>query len=865
MRRRIMRALLFLLAVAIVGSVAAAFWIRSQVRSSLPQLEGTLRVPGLAGAVTVTRDALGIPTIRGGSREDVAWATGFLHAQDRFFQMDLMRRRAAGEVAALAGARALEVDREVRVHRFRAEAAGAVTLMPPADRAILDAYTAGVNHGLASLAGRPFEYLLLGQEPQRWRPEDSLLVVLSMFITLQNSTAAYESALGTMYDVLPREMAAFLSSPGTEWDTPVIGQTFDVPPIPGPEIYNPRAHRARKPPTSNSQLPIDRKRPTSNSQLPISPSRWSLAFGSWRREAIWELGVESEAIAGSNNWVVSGKLTNDGGALVANDMHLSVRVPNIWYRAMLEFPPPAPTTAGFGEAGPAPSHPRTVAPSHPRSLIGVTLPGLPSLVVGSNTHVAWGFTNTYADWGDLVILELDPSNPNRYRTPDGRREFEQYREVIAVAGEAADQLDVRWTIWGPVLGADHRGRLRALRWVAHSADQLAAKGITPFESAQSVEEAFADANGRGTPGQNLVVADRSGRIGWTVYGSIPRRVGHDGALPSSWADGSRGWSGWLGAAEYPRIVDPPDGRIWTANARVVDGDMLAKLGDDSYDVGSRARIIRDRLMATERFTPRDMLRIQLDTSAVFMARWRDLILRTLTPQAAAARPDRAEFRALVERDWTGEASPESAAYGFAREFREEVSRRVMTFILAECYEADASFDHTTNRRREGPIWKLLTERPMHLLDPAFATWDDLLLASIDSVIQYAVAQGDLEDISWADYNVTTYRHPLSPGLPFIGRLLDMPIRPVPGDLFTPRVTWGSNAASQRMVVSPGREADGIMQMPTGQSGHPLSPFYRNSHDAWLTGDPTPFLPGPPIHQLTLVPWGQTPVRDDSTP
>jgi penicillin amidase len=792
MRRRLTRALLLLVAVALAAGLAAGFWIRAQLRSSLPQLAGTHQLPGLTERVIVDRDALGVPTIRGRSREDVARATGFVHAQDRFFQMDLGRRRSAGELAALVGPRAVEADLEIRIHRFRAEARRALSLLRPADRALLDAYAGGVNAGLSSLGGKPFEYLLLRQDPQPWRPEDSLLVVLSMFITLQDHTASYESTLATMYDVLPREMAAFLSSPGTEWDTPVIGPAFSVPAIPGPEIYDLRSRRRGKPP-----IELARNRPP-----------------------------RDEGSIGSNSWVVAGPLTPDGGALVANDMHLSVRVPNTWYRAMLEW-----------DGG---------------TLIGVTLPGVPALVVGSNTHVAWGFTNTYADFADLVLLEVDPDNPERYRAPGGWRDFERHQETIAVAGESSQRLDVRWTIWGPVAGIDHRGRLRAVRWVAHSAERLAAKGMTPFEAARTLEEAFDDSNGRGTPGQNIVVADRTGRIGWTIYGSIPRRVGIDGAVPSSWADGTRGWNGWLDTADYPRIVDPPGGRIWTANARVVDGEMLAKLGDDSYEVGSRARIIRDRLMASGRFTPRDMLAMQLDTRAEFMSRWRDLILRTLTP-AAMSTPERAQLRGIVERDWTGEASIDSSAYRFAREFRENVSTRVMTFLLSECYEADASFDHTTNRRREGPVWKLIAERPMHLLDPAFASWNDLLLASIDSVIERGIAQGNLEDRSWGEYNVTTYRHPLSVSLPFVGRLLDMPMRQIPGDLFTPRVSWGSNAASQRMAVSPGREADGIMQMPTGQSGHPLSPFYANSHEPWVTGEPTPFLPGPPAHRLTLVP------------
>ncbi len=283
--------------------------------------------------------------------------------------------------------------------------------------------------------------------------------------------------------------------------------------------------------------------------------------------------------------------------------------------------------------------------------------------------------------------------------------------------------------------------------------------------------------------------------------------------------------------------------------------MLAKLGDGSYEVGSRATIIRNRLMAQERFTNADLLRIQLDTSADFLARWRELILRTITQAAMTGHPDRATFRDIVESGWSGHASPDSVAYRLTRVFREQVVTHVIRFLLAECYEADPEFDYLTVRRREGPIWTLVTEKPQHLLDPQYATWNDLLLAAVDEVISQALdgRSGSLRDRVWSEYNVTAYRHPLSASLPLIGRWLDMPIRPLPGDLFTPRMHWGSAAASERMVVSPGREAEGIMHMPTGQSGHPLSPFYGSSHQAWVNGDPTPFLPGAPKHTLTLMP------------
>jgi penicillin amidase len=807
MRRRFLIVTSVLLAVLLVAAASALLWGRSELRASLAILDGQQRLSGLSGAVTVTRDALGIPAIRGTSREDVARASGFLHAQDRYFQMDLSRRRAAGELSALVGGRALAVDREIRIHRFRAQARRAVSLLSPRDRRILDAYVAGVNAGLAALAGPPFEYRVLRHAPQPWRAEDSLLVVLSMFIVLQDTDGSYEAALATMYDVLPSAVADFVAPRGTEWDSPVVGGPLPAPPVPDAATYDLRQRRTGKP------------------RVPARP-RPEIA-------AVWDGAPARDAAAlGSNNWVVAGALTDTGRPLLANDMHLTVRVPNTWYRAMADW-----------EDGGA---------SH--RVVGVMLPGLPAFVVGSNTHVAWGFTNTYADWSDIVLLEVDPANPRRYRTPDGWRDFDRYDETFEIAGQAAQRDVVNWTIWGPVLGPDHRGRPRAYRWAAHSAERLAV-AIVPLESATTVAEASEIANGLGAPGQNMVLADSAGSIAWTVYGAIPRRTGFDGRVPQSWADGARGWSGWLAPSEYPRIVNPESGRIWTANARVVDGEMLARLGDGSYEVGSRARTIRDRLAARGRFSARDMLAIQLDTSGGFLRRWRGLLLRTLTPDATRDDPQRAELREAVAATWTGQASPESAAYRFTRVFRENVSQRVMMFLLSECFEADAAFDYTVLRNREGPIWRLLTERPLHLLDPHYPAWEALLLDAVDAMLEdlAQIGGGPLADHHWSQFNVTTYRHPLSASLPFLGRLLDMPIEALPGDLFTVRMHWGSIASSERLVVSPGDEASAIMQMPTGQSGHPLSPFYANSHPAWVRGDATPLLPGTPAHTLRLVP------------
>ncbi len=191
------------------------------------------------------------------------------------------------------------------------------------------------------------------------------------------------------------------------------------------------------------------------------------------------------------------------------------------------------------------------------------------------------------------------------------------------------------TVWGPVIDHDHQKRPRAIRWVAHDTEGVN-MGLLEVEGATTMEEAMRLANLAGSPHQNFVIADDQGRIGWTIMGRIPRRVGFDGRLPTSWADGSHRWEGYLAPEEYPRIIEPESGRIWTANARVVSGDMLAKLGDGGYDFGARAQQIRDDLLATEKASEADMLRIQLDDRAVFLERWRELLLETLGDEAVAA-------------------------------------------------------------------------------------------------------------------------------------------------------------------------------------------------------------------------------------
>ncbi len=799
--RRILRWLAIGAGVLVILLLAGGLWVRSRLVASLPQLDGEREVSGLGADVTIRFDDLGVPSVHAADRIDLAQAVGFLHAQNRFFQMDLMRRQAAGELAGLFGAGLVNADRRNRVHRFRARAEAILDGLPEDDRRELQAYADGVNAGLAALGAPPFAYQVIRSEPVAWSAEDSVLAILSMFVMLDDNDGSRDSAVGLMHDLLPGPLFAFLVPPGTEWDAPIVGEAFETPPVPGPDVFDLRSSGV----------------PAGTVQAEAAPAGDE---GGW------------EEAAGSNNWAVAGALTADGGALLANDMHLPLGVPNIWYRASLS------TDDGIG------------------AVTGVTLPGVPVVVVGSNTHVAWGFTNSYGDWVDLVIVERDPDDPNRYLAPDGPLPFEHHAETIQVAGGDNETLDVVTTIWGPIIDQDYLGRPRALRWIAYD-DGAVDTGLSRMATAGTLEEALTVGETSGLPPQNMLVADDTGRIGWTIAGAMPRRVGFPAPLaerlPMSWADGVHRWDGWLDPEEYPRLVDPPGGLLWTANARVADGWMLAAIGDGGYPSGARAGQIRDDLRGLDRPAAGDMLDIQLDDRALFLTRWHDLLLETLSDAAVAADPRRARLRRLVET-WGGRAAIDSAGYRMVRAFRYFLARQTFDAITAACRKADPRFDYLITAQEEGPLWRLVTERPMHLLDPKFDSWDTALLAAVDTTIDTMERDGfTLEDRTWGRRNTTRIRHPLSLGVPMLSSWLDMPAVPLPGDSDMPRFQAPSDGASERMVVSPGREAMGLFHMPCGQSGHPMSPHYRDGHAAWEQGAPTPFLPGPPVHTLTLHP------------
>lgn len=749
--------------VLVVGLVLAVALLL--VRGSLPRLEGSRAVTGVGDRVTIERDRQGVVDIQAATRADAAFGLGFVHAQDRFFAMDLNRRAASGSLAELFGRVALEYDRSIRIHRFEAVAEEVLAGLTPRQATVLDAYAAGVNAGLDDLRARPFEYWLLRQPPRPWQPRDTVLVLLAMFLDLQDRRAGIDTARGLLAELASPALRGFLVPDGSEWDAPLVGEAIPPPALPGPD---------------------------------------DLGVGSERSATL-----DEDEPAGSNAFALAGNRTQGGGALLANDMHLGLRVPNIWYRARF----------AWTEGG------------RKHEVAGATLPGTPALVVGSNRFVAWGFTNAYGDWLDLVELEVDAG---RYRTPLGWQQFRAYADTIEVAGGEPEVVTFRTTRWGPVVDGP-QGRPRALLWVAQEPGGVNLD-VLSLETARGVDEVLDLAPGCGLPAVNVLVADRDGRVGWTVMGRVPRRVGFDGAIPVSLADGERGWEGWLDAAEVPRVVDPADGALWSANSRHADPAGQRVLGDSGLALGARAQQIRDGLAALSEAREADLLAIQLDDRAIFLARWATLLREVLPPEVSGGLDD-----------WDGRASVGSVSYHVVDTFRSRVHDAVMAHLTADLVATVPEFPVGRLPRREVPVWAAVSSRAPHLLPAGHADWDAFLRACAADAIDTA------GDTNWGEANRLAMRHPLSRAVPWLSGWIDLPSRPMPGDRFLPRVQGPAFGASQRMVVSPGREESGIFHMPGGQSGHPLSPYFRAGHRDWVEGRPSPFLPGPPQHRLELRP------------
>ena len=790
------------LLVGIFVVIPVAF-IYLMLSGSKPKLDGAASAPGLGASVTITRDSLGIPTIVASTRADLAYGTGFVHAQDRFFEMDLSRRLAAGELSEIFGVLALGQDREARFFRFRSVAQAVLAQATAEQREEIEAYARGVNAGLASLRTRPWEYIALQVTPQSWKAEDVVLVSYAMWWDLQHNSLRREKVRRAINIKLGGPECAggwkcsleFFYPRGTSWDSPnTAGEATAAAPI---RMLTPDELDLRGAHSRTSQSVV----------------------------------VNREALVGSNGWAVGGSHTESGGALVASDMHLGLRVPAIWYRARLQLKPAGATTPTL-------------------DLNGITLPGAHVLIAGSNGHIAWSFTNSYGDWVDVTFVPCVAVDGKSVRTAGESIPLTTVHERIVAKARKVDLLLPVSTGPDGVLFETEpsSGRCWFAHWLA-TVPGATNFNITELETATTVAQAVDLAPTIGIPHENMVVGDSEGHIAWTVAGRIPDTT--DAKLRLT------GEAPWTTSANHPRLVDPPSGRVWTANARPIDDSAAeAAIGGDEaalgaeYDLGARAMQVHDDLFAlASPAKPQDMLKIQIDDRALFLTRWRDLMIRLLDDAALREHPQRAELKRLID-GWNARATPDSVGYRLVRAYRNQTESAVWHMLLAGM-DVDAP-DAPPPSQFEGALWEMVTQRPAHLMNATYPDWRAFLLAQVDETIS-GLQCSQLDRCTWGSSHPVRVRHPMADSLPLLAPFVNMPAIDVPGDHDMPRVQDGAFGASERFAVTPGREAEGYLHIAGGQSGHPLSPYYEAGFREWAEGKPLPFLPGPAEHTLTLQP------------
>jgi penicillin G amidase len=540
---------IYLLILALLIVAAAAGFAYRRIKQSLPQLDGTIQVPGLANKVEVRRDARGVPHLHAQSLEDLVFAQGYVTAQDRLWQMDLSRRLAFGELAEIFGEALVPRDVENRTLGFRQAAGRAVEEMDPASQKLIVTYAAGVNAFIQSHKDSlPIEFPLLGYQPRPWEPVDSFGVVLNMAKALNTDWPDELMAEHIRSKVSP-ELYSDLFPDRSPLDHPVAD------PVPAP---------AKPPQHSRAQTPanLEALDPVLAALLPSHETSMGL---------------------GSNNWVLSGIHTQSGKPLLANDPHLGHSIPSVWYMIHLKAP-------GL-------------------DVIGVTFPGLPLVVIGHNERIAWGMTNTGPDVQDLYQESFNFNDPNKYLHNGEWVNAEVRQEIIKVHKGNDYVITVRTTRHGPVIS--HEGnRDLALQWTVLQLHALRFPFLK-IDRAQNWPEFVAALHDFTGPEQNFVYADVDGNIGYYAPAWIPIRAHGDGSLPSIGSTDDHDWTGYIPFDSLPHSYNPPSGMIATANGRVVPDDYPYFI-THKWDPGYRTARIYQLLEAKNQFTVADMLRVQTD-------------------------------------------------------------------------------------------------------------------------------------------------------------------------------------------------------------------------------------------------------------
>ncbi|HEY0161925.1 MAG TPA: penicillin acylase family protein [Edaphobacter sp.] len=849
-----------MVSVLLILGLTAFFAVRSFVHhaitASLPQIDGSLSVPGLSAPVAVQRDHHGVPHIRAASLDDLIFAQGFVTAQDRLFQMDLLRRHSAGELAEVLGPSLLDHDRIQRVLQLRSTADRALATIPAEQRRFLEDYARGVNASIAVQRPHlPAEFRLLGYKPAPWTARDSLLVGLVIFQDLSNyfPTKLSRELIASR---LPTELVADLYPVGSWRDhvpeRPVVDLTA---PQELPDI-----------PLDESQVGAVRPRTASPADV--------LALSQ-------ALGPSCDfCTSGSNNWAVSGARTSSGKPLLSNDMHLAHSVPGIWYQADLAAP----------------------APSGDFHVAGVSLPGVPFILVGHNNHIAWGFTNLEADVQDVFIEHLRGSGPSaEYQSADGSWHSVLHQtETIRVRGKSDITLDVTSTmhsgiptpVISPLLPSEKR--TLSLRWTAYDPAALAAP-LLQIDSASdwpSFLNAFMTFGG---PSENVVYADDQGHIGYHAVGFIPIRsnpspapvappqpspaapgeVPEPAAVPSGSyispvpvdaVTGHYDWTGYVPFFQLPQSFDPPGGVLATANARVTQEDSPYTLTLD-WAAPYRNERIWKTLLNREHLTPADMLKLQTDVYSDFD---HDVAQRfAYAIDHSSSKDKRLHQAADLLRNWDGQVKVDSAAAPIVNSAVDALWQLLLEPRLGSEAHADAR-GHTV------PLWKLytwksksyaaeqiITHTPDRWLPHGFANWNELLAAAVLRGLAAAHAPGDLSRWKHGQAYPLQIEHPILSRSRLLRTFLNLPLGPgtVPqsGDGTTIKQVGRSFGPSERFTADLADLDRSTLNLVLGESGNLASPYFMDQWSSWYQGTtlPMPFstsvVNAATQHTLTLTP------------
>jgi penicillin amidase len=877
---RILGQVLVLLATLAAAAIfAGRHFVRNTMRENLPQLDGSQPVYGLAAAVTVERDTHGVPHIRANSMDDLVFAQGFVTAQDRLWQMDLLRRHAAGELAAILGRSMLEHDRLQRILQIRASADRAIADLPADQRHWMEVYARGVNASIAIQRSHlPIEFRVLGYQPAAWRPRDSILVELAMF---QDLTTGFPEKLGR------ETLAAHLSSDLIAELYPEGSWRDHYPSQPMPDVSAPQ-------PEFND-IPLDESQTMLHLPTPAHLSANDLLA---LRQTLALFRVTCDGcVAGSNAWAVSGTRTASGKPLLSNDMHLSLSVPELWYVTDLEASNPAPLAA-FHAAG-------------------VTLPGTPFIIAGHNEHVAWGFTNLGADVQDLYIEHTRGTRSGaEYQTASGTWNPVRYQtEVIQVRGGADVTLDVPLTRHGdtdtPIISSmfPTERRSLSLRWTIYDPANVNA----PFFAVDSASDwnsmlaAFSDWGG---PAQNLIYADDHGHIGYHALGRIPIRgdsnnpsplspVPTDVAAPDALA---HEWVGTIPFDQLPQAFDPTDGVLVTANARVTpDGyrypitlnwmapyrtERLYRALEPSPEWESSS--ISGQMFAPgHKLTPEDMLTLQNDDSSELDRILAQRLAYSIDHSTGLLKND-AQLRQAADllRNWNGNVDANAAAPAIVNAARAVFWPMLLIPKLApqagELLAQGADLSKAKSLPMEAVLnanlWQLyrwgerdsveeelITDRPARWLPSGYATWEDFLAAVVQRGLREAHAPHDLSRWQQGSAFPLEIEHPIFSRIAPVARLLGIKLaggtgpQSESGDSTTVKQVGRAFGPSERFTDDLSDPDRATLNLVLGQSGDPASPWYMNQLQDWLHGT-TYSLPftatatQPTItHMLTLTP------------